>query len=164
MNDGEYQFLVEGIIPATQEAFRGGRFYNGIRKKEKNCVKIFKKVVSDYLLNDKPSSLFPTNNQVYVSVVQFYTSYKKDYNKRDVDNIAKTILDILKENNFYKDDCQVRTLLVSKIVDLKRIRQNIGFIFIKVLNDNEDIAVVNNMIPRAVKLYEDLKEGRINSQ
>lgn len=162
MSNKEYQFLFGGIIPATQEAYNGGVFSPTVRKHEKACVVAFKKIVSDYLSNHRPSPLFPTANQVYVGIIQFYTSYKNNYNKRDVDNMAKTMLDTLKENNFYSDDSQVRTLLVSKIVDRKRVQQDIGFVYIKILNDGEDIKFAEDIILRAVEMYGDIKVGEVN--
>ncbi len=149
---------MEGIIPATQEAFKGGDKINpGVRKDEKECVKIFKKSVSDYIIKDKPSDLFPSNGNLYVAIVQFFTSDKKDYQHRDVDNMAKTVLDALNQGGLYKDDSQVRTLLVSKIVDLKKVPQNLGFIYIKILDDGEDEIFTENIIDQAVLMYNDMK-------
>lgn len=157
----DYQFLVNGVIPATQESFRGGKYNGGVRNKEKNSVTIFKKSIAESLDGKLPSS-FPTNNHVFVSIIQFYTSYKKNYKTRDVDNIAKTVLDVLKENKLYNDDWQVRTLLVSKIVNLNIIKQDLGFVYIKILKDGEDLKFSNKMISRAVELYNSIKNGEVS--
>jgi len=162
MNDKEYKVMIEGIIPATQEAFKGGDGVNlKIRREERKCVTDFKKLVSDYIDNDKPSNLFPANGDLYVAIIQFYTSEKNDYKRRDVDNMAKTVLDVLNQGGFYQDDSQVRTLLVSKIVDLKKINQNLGFIYIKILNNGEDTIFAQDLISQAVELYKDLREGKV---
>ena len=48
-----------------------------------------------------------------------YFAIEKEYVRRDVDNMAKTILDVLK-SRFYRDDSQVKTLLVGKKLE-KRV-------------------------------------------
>lgn len=156
-----YQFLIDGIIPATQEAFKKTSVNRYIRREESASVKKFKEVVSTHLLNNRPSVSFPTSNSVFVAIIQFFTSTKKDYKVRDVDNMAKTVLDILEQNKFYKNDSQVRTLLVSKRVDIKNVPQNLGFIYVKVLEDGEDIQVIEDLLKEALKLYEDLKVGNV---
>lgn len=156
-----YQFLIDGIIPATQEAFKKTSVNRYIRREESASVKKFKEVVSTHLLNNRPPVSFPTSNSVFVAIIQFFTSTKKDYKTRDVDNMAKTVLDILEQNKFYKNDSQVRTLLVSKRVDLKNVPQNLGFIYVKVLEDGEDIQVIEDLLKEALKLYEDLKAGNV---
>ena len=162
MSDQEYKLIFPGVIPATQEAFKGGESVDPvIRRKERKCVTSFKETVSTYINYDKPSNLFPTDSHLYVAIIQFYTSEKKDYKRRDVDNMAKTVLDVLNQGGLYKDDSQVRTLLVSKIVDLKKINQNLGFIYIKILNDGEDMIFAKDLIGQAVELYGDLKERNV---
>jgi hypothetical protein len=73
--------------------------------------------------------------------------------------MAKTVLDVLEQNKFYKNDSQVRTLLVSKRVDLKKVPQNLGFIYIKILEDNEDIKAVEDLLEEALKIYHGFKEN-----
>jgi len=162
MDVKEYSLIMNGIIPATQEAFKGGDRINlEVRKEEKECVKIFKKAISDYVAKEKPSDLFPAKGKLYVAVIQFFISDKKDYKHRDVDNMAKTVLDALNQGGLYEDDSQVRTLLVSKIVDLKRVNQNLGFIYIKILEDGEDMIFAENIINQAVDIYNDMKTANI---
>lgn len=115
-NNGEYQFLVGGIIPSTQQAFKGGSFSSAIRGFEKSSIGVFKKLIKTHLEENNPNPSFPTKGQVYIAIIQFFTSNKKDYKKRDVDNMAKTVLDVLKDSNyFFDDDAQVRILLMQKI-------------------------------------------------
>lgn len=162
MEAKEYSLIMKGIIPATQEAFKGGdKIDSEVRKDEKECVKIFKKAVSDYVTRDKPSDLFPSNGKLYVAIVQFFTSDKKDYQHRDVDNMAKTVLDALNQGGLYGDDSRVRTLLVSKIIDLKKVPQNLGFIYIKILDDGEDEIFTENIIDQAVVMYNDMRENNV---
>lgn len=161
-----YQFIIGGIIPATQEAFKKKKV-NGVdmyvRKTEKKSLVDFKKIVSELIANDVPPTSFPTRNSVYVAIIQFFTSTQNDYNTRDVDNMAKTVLDVLQQNNLYIDDSQVRTLLVSKRVDLERVPQDLGFVYIKILEDGEDIETINGALEQAMQLYDDLKTGQVEA-
>ncbi len=156
-----YQFIIDGIIPSTQEAFKRSGVNKLIRKEETDCVRRFKKAVSDHLSNNKPGSFFPTSSPVFIAIVQFFTSAKRDYRVRDVDNMAKTILDILQQNGLYKDDAQVRTLVVTKRVDINKVPQNLGFIHVEILDDEQDVPVVSDFTKDALKLYEDLKKGNV---
>lgn len=155
-----YDFVVSGIIPATQQAFKDGGINGVIRLKEGKSLIDFKSRVKNSLTLSKPPRSFPTSKQVFVAVIQFYTSMKKDYNLRDVDNMAKTVLDILEQNRFYKNDSQVRTLLVSKKVDLKIAPQNFGYIYIETMKDYEDKKEIYSLIPKALALYGDLKDRK----
>jgi len=162
METKEYSLIIPGIIPATQESFKGGsKIDPEARKEEKECVTIFKKAVSGYVARDKPSDLFPSKGNLYVAIIQFFISDKKDYKRRDVDNMAKTVLDALNQGGLYKDDSQVRTLLVSKIVNLKIISQNLGFIYIKILEDGEDMVFTKDIINQAIEMYNDMKKASV---
>jgi len=46
-------------------------------------------------------------------------------------------------------------------VDIKNVPQNLGFIYVKVLEDGEDIQVIEDLLKEALKLYEDLKAGNV---
>lgn len=155
-----HEMIFGGIIPSTQQSFKTVK-KNGVdvavRVKESKGLTDFKEAMRKELETNKPSASFPTDKQVFISIIQFYTSTKHDYSKRDVDNMAKTMLDIL-EKNFYKSDSQVRTLLVSKRVDLKKVPIDLGYVFVKILEDNEDIKLVNGRVKRAENLYALTKE------
>ena len=157
-----YKFVINGIIPATQEAYKKTGVDMYVKKQESSSLKTFKKVVATHLLENKPNPLFPTEKVVFVAIIQFFTSTKKDYKTRDVDNMAKTILDILQQNKFYEDDNQVRTLLVTKMVDMDKVPQNLGFVYIEILEDGDDIPIVEGLKKEALKLYEDFKTENIN--
>ena len=73
---------------------------------------------------------------MFVFVVQYFAS-DKEYGRRDVDNMAKTILDVLK-NRFYRDDSQVKTLLVGKKLE-KRVPQDFAYVAIKRLGSSQDV-------------------------
>ena len=150
-----HEMIFGGVIPSTQQSFKTVK-KEGIdvlvRVKESKGLTDFKQAMAKELETNKPSASFPTNKQVFISIIQFYTSTKHDYNKRDVDNMAKTMLDVL-EKKFYKNDSQVRTLLVSKRVDLKKVPIDLGYVFIKILEDNEDIKLVSGRVKRAESLY-----------
>ncbi|KKS12762.1 MAG: hypothetical protein UU67_C0042G0008 [Candidatus Daviesbacteria bacterium GW2011_GWB1_41_5] len=152
-----YQLIIEGIIPATREAYRNNSVNQAVRVKEGRKLKDFKITLANQFKINRPSNNFPTLKQVFVAIIQFYTSKKKDYTTRDVDNMAKTILDVLEQNNFYKRDSQVRTLLASKRVDVKKVPQNLSYIYIKILDDGEDIIAVDEVVGQALDLYGKLK-------
>jgi Holliday junction resolvase RusA-like endonuclease len=154
-----YDFVIEGIIPATQNAFKNGGISQAVRVRESKSLKEFKHIMSNSF-GDRPST-FPTSGQVFVAIIQFYTSTKDDYNCRDVDNMAKTILDVLGENHFYSDDSQVRTLLVSKRVDLKKAPQNFGYVYVEILEDGEDKEEVGDLVLNALTLYQDFKARKV---
>lgn len=156
-----YQFIVNGVIPATQEAFKKTGVNTYVRRQESESVKNFKKVVSQQLTIDTPPQSFPTSKSVFVVIIQFFTSTKNSYKKRDVDNMAKTVLDILEQNRFYMNDSQVRTLLVSKRVDLTNVPQDLGYVYIKELNDGEDVNAIRPFLNEAMKLYTELKTGKV---
>jgi len=159
----DFQFGVSELIPSTQEAFRGQSHDQQTRKAEKDKKIAFTKIVEDDLsekINQFPQ--FPSTNAIYVFIIQYFIS-EREYKKRDVDNMAKTILDIL-ENIFYKDDSQVKVLLVCKKIDSNKIPQNFAYIAIKELTSDRDVETLKVAgIERSVIFYQELKaKNRIN--
>src|SRR3989338_4726368 len=74
-----------------------------IRKTEKEGLAIFKKTLGlDIDLKLASNEYFPSDGEVFIFIVQYFGA-EKEYGRRDVDNMAKTILDVLK-NRFYHDD------------------------------------------------------------
>ncbi len=160
--ENSYQFIIDGIIPATQQAFKKVTgFDHYVRKNESAAVATFKSVVTEQITRERPPATFPTTNSVYVAIIQFFTSNRDNYQTRDVDNMAKTVLDALQQSNLYTNDSQVRTLLVSKRVDLVRVPQDLGYVYIKVLEDGEDIDVIDDALEQALQLYDSLKAGEV---
>lgn len=159
-----HELIISCVIPSTQQSYKTIK-KDGVdvhtRTEESKSVRDFKDLVGKILDADKPADVFPTSKQIFISIIQFYVSTKKDYNNRDVDNMAKTMLDVL-EKRFYNNDSQVRTLLVSKRVDVKRVQENLAYIYIKILEDNQDTKLVHRSVKRAESLYLSLKEGRIS--
>ena len=153
----DFDIGIGSIIPATQEAFKGSSYSPTARKEEKSGLSLFKtnflhKVNASLKNNDQ----FPTSNEVFIFIVQYFSG-EREYRSRDIDNIAKTVLDVLK-NKFYEDDNQVKTLLISKKME-KRIPQNFAYIAIKDLKDGKDVeALKTSGIERSVFLYQELKK------
>ena len=153
----DFDIGIGEIIPATQEAFAADGHDKALRTEEKQAVILFKKA----FLGDLESQLlatsgFPTSSEVFVFVLQFFTS-EKDYKRRDVDNMAKTVLDVLK-SKIYQDDGQVRTLLIGKKMVDQRVDQNFAYIAIKILkNDREVDALQISGLERAITLFQSLK-------
>lgn len=75
---------------------------------------------------------FPTDKNVFVFIIQFFNS-KQHYDTKDVDNMARTILNCLK-GKFYEDDGQVKIFLMIKIME-KRVPKNFAFVGVKELTD-----------------------------
>lgn len=98
---------------------------------------------------------FPTDREVFVYIVQNFIA-EKEYSRRDVDNMAKTILDVLK-GKFYHDDSQVKTLLVGKRIE-PRIPVNFAYIAIKEIKDGREVEAMKiSGLERSVVYYQELR-------
>ena len=148
------------IIPSTQEAHTNDGFNMPIRKAEKESLIVFKKVVGDQLDVDlAKNEVFPTDEEVFVFIAQYFVA-EKEYLRRDVDNMAKTILDLLR-GRFYHDDSQVKTLLVGKKIE-KRVPQNFAYIAVKKLNATQDVdALKISGLERSVTMFQELKKRKV---
>lgn len=148
------------IIPATQEAHTSDGFDGQVRKVEKESLVAFKQVVGDQLDSELvQNEAFPTDGEVFVFIVQYFGS-NKEYSRRDVDNMAKTILDLLR-NRFYRDDSQVKTLLVGKKIET-RVPQNFAYIAIKKLSATQDVdALKISGLERSVTMFQELKSKKV---
>ena len=155
----DFHFGIGEIIPSTQEAYREG-FEGTVRKVEKEQLTQFKKTLGQVLDEQlKSNEKFPSDREVFVFIIQYFAS-KKEYARRDIDNMAKTILDVLK-GRFYHDDSQVKTLLVGKKMD-QRILQNFAYAAIQKLSSDRDAdALKISGIERAVTLFQELKSKGI---
>lgn len=148
------------IIPATQEAHTNDGFEGQVRKTEKESLVAFKRVLGNRLDSELyQNESFPTDGEVFVFIVQYFGS-EKEYLRRDVDNMAKTILDLLR-NRFYRDDSQVKTLLVGKKIET-RIPQNFAYIAVKKLNATQDVdALKISGLERSVTMFQELKSRKV---
>jgi Holliday junction resolvase RusA-like endonuclease len=154
--DIDFHTGVEGIIPSTQEAFASGAYHGEVRKTEKEELVNFKVEFGEHL-NTKlaDNENFPTDGEVFIFIMQYFIG-EKEYTRRDIDNMAKTVLDVLK-GRFYNDDSQVKTLLVGKKMD-QRIAQNFAYVAIKKLGKDRDADALKIAgIERAVTLFQELK-------
>jgi Holliday junction resolvase RusA-like endonuclease len=148
------------IIPSTQEAYHKDGFSHSTRKTEKEQLIKFKEILGKQI--DKElviSQQFPTDNEVFIFILQYFIS-EKEYSRRDIDNMAKTILDTF-INRFYRDDSQVKTLLVSKKIE-KRVPENFAYIAVRELTSDRDIdALKISGLERSITLYQELKRRGI---
>jgi len=151
----DFQFGVFRIIPSTQQAYHKDAVDLSVRVKERKQTSGFDDEVSDILSRkQKDLGRFPTNNELFVFILQFFVS-EQEYRKRDIDNMAKTILDSLK-GKFYHDDKQVKTLLISKKIDKRRVPQDFAYIAIKELKTGEDLEILKVAgIHRAITFYQE---------
>ena len=156
----DFDFGVGEIIPATQEAHQSDGFDGQIRKTEKEGLTQFKKILSSELDSKlQDNECFPSDGEVFIFIIQYFAS-GKEYNRRDVDNMAKTILDVLK-NRFYRDDSQVKTLLVGKKLE-KRVPQNFAYVAIKKLSISQDVdALKISGLERSVSMFQELKSKKV---
>src|SRR3989338_671940 len=122
----DFNFGIGKIIPATQEAHHDGGFDGQVRKTEKEALTNFKNTLGSELDSKLISNeQFPTDGEVFIFIVQYFAA-EKEYARRDVDNMAKTVLDVLKVR-FYPDDSQVKTLLVGKKLE-SRVPQDFAYV------------------------------------
>ena len=156
----DFDFGIGDIIPATQEAHHSDGFDKQVRKTEKEELSVFKSTLNFKLDTElSGNEQFPSNGEVFVFIVQYFAS-DKEYRKRDVDNMAKTILDVLK-NRLYKDDSQVKTLLVGKKLE-KRVPQNFAYVAIKRLRSSQDVdALKISGLERSVTMFQELKSKKV---
>lgn len=152
----DFDFGIGDIVPATQEAYSGGDFEAAIRKTEKASLLAFKNTVGadlDARLSENEN--FPSDGEIFVFIIQYFVS-ESEYRRRDIDNMAKTVLDILK-GRFYRDDSQVKTLLVGKKME-KRVPQNFAYVAIKKLSSTQEIdALKISGLERSVTMFQELK-------
>ena len=136
--------------------FKEVQFSSEVRREEKELLRVFKQSISSMLDDDlKKFDQFPSDNEVFIFIVQYFAS-DREYRRRDIDNISKTILDVLK-SRFYRDDSQVKTLLVGKKRDDK-ISQNFAYVAIKELKNDKDIdALQISGIQRSITLFQELR-------
>ena len=155
----DFDFGVGLVIPSTQEAYKE-TFQGEIRREEKEKLASFKDIIGkdlDQRLKANPQ--FPVNCEVFLFIVQYFVS-ETEYACRDIDNMAKTILDLLKAR-FYKDDSQVKTLLVGKKIE-KRVPQNFAYVAIKELRSGQDVdALKSSGLERSVTMFQELKSKGI---
>ncbi len=155
----DFDFGIASIIPSTQEAFKK-EFKGNIRKSESANLAVFKeKLIGDLTIRLKGSMQFPSRSEVFVFIMQYFVS-PKEYGSRDIDNMAKTILDVIK-GRFYLDDSQVKTLLVGKKLD-KRVPENFAYVALKELRSDRDVdALKISGLERSVTLFQELKSQGI---
>lgn len=156
----DFDFGIGSIVPATQEAHRDGGFDGQVRKAEKESLVIFKNTLGQDLDTKLISNeQFPTDGEVFVFIIQYFVA-EKEYLRRDVDNMAKTILDVL-NGRFYRDDSQVKTLLVGKKLE-NRVPQDFAYVAIKRLTSSQDVdALKISGLERSVTMFQELKSKKI---
>ncbi len=152
----DFDFGIGEIVPSTQEAYHHGEFEEMVRKTEKESLTLFKsKVGVDLETRLKNNEQFPSDGEIFVFIIQYF-AVQSEYIRRDIDNMAKTILDVLK-GKFYRDDSQVKTLLVGKKME-KRVPENFAYIALKKLNTTQDIdALKVSGLERSVTMFQEIK-------
>lgn len=156
----DFETGIGEIIPSTQQAYLKDSVSGEIQKKEKQSLLQFQAKLGEKIASNlKDNEFFPTEKEVFVFIFQYFVG-EKDYLTRDIDNMAKTILDTLK-GVIYKDDGQVKTLLVGKKIE-KRVPKNFAYIAIKLLTKDQDVdALKISGIERSITLFNALKKQGI---
>jgi len=113
-----------------------------IEKIKPRTHKFENELKEDLKIELKGIKIFPTKNEVFVSILHGINS-EKQYAKCDLDNRAKTILDALK-NVVYFDDSQVKILWTEKEF-LKNAQESFYRISVKILDKNIIKKISNNM-------------------
>lgn len=134
----DYQFGLSEIIPS-------GNKNNG------KSAQAFYKVVSQALIDINQSNIFPTKDLVFIFILQFFTD-QKEYDRRDVDNMCKTMFASL-NGKLFEDDSQVKTLMISKQID-KKIPVNFVYIGMKIVSQKDDTGMVKANKRDAISLYQ----------
>jgi hypothetical protein len=151
----DFDVSVDTVIPSTQEAFCDDGFGGQVRAAEKENLVRFREILGlelDKRLAGEES--FPSDREVFVFILQYFAA-EKEYARRDIDNMAKTVLDVLKER-FYHDDSQVKTLLVGKKRTDNRVNQNFAYVAVKMLRDGQDAEALKiSGAERAVTLFQE---------
>lgn len=127
-------------------------------KEETEKIKNFKQILKSATQKriDIQSKQFPTEKPIFIFVLQYFVS-KKKWESIDLDNIAKPILDAF-EDVVYKDDSQVKTLLMEKRVNDKRIPENFLYISIKEQGIDIEGAVVKKAgVEQAFALFQEIE-------
>lgn len=155
MSPIDFHFGVGTIIPSKQPGYTtDGKILTP--KPDGASLSNFKLTVDkDLEAKLSQSKQFPSRNEIFVMIIQFFVG-QTDYRGRDLDNMAKTMLDVLK-GKFYYDDGQVKTLLVSKRID-RRIPQNFAYIAVtEIRGGNEVEAIKQSGLERSITYYCELK-------
>lgn len=155
----DFDFGISDIIPSTQEAYHRGEFEGMVRKTEKESLTAFKSTVGVGLdARLRGNEQFPSDGEIFVFIIQYF-GVESEYIRRDIDNIAKTILDVLK-GRFYRDDSQVKTLLMGKKME-KRVPQNFAYVAIKKLSLHQDVdALKISGLERSVTMFQEIKNKK----
>lgn len=155
MSPIDFHFGVGTIIPSKQPGYTtDGKTL--IPRPDGASLSNFKvAVIKDLDVKLLQSKQFPSRNEMFVMIIQFFVS-QTEYKSRDLDNMAKTMLDVLK-GKFYYDDGQVKTLLVSKRIDW-RIPQNFAYVAItEITGGNEVEAIKQSGLERSITYYCELR-------
>lgn len=134
----DYQFGLSEIIPSANNPYS-------------KTANAFRKLVKQALTDVNQSNIFPTKQLVFLLILQFFSD-QKEYDSRDVDNMCKMLLDILK-GKLFTSDSQVKTLLVSKQID-SRVPVNFFYVGMKMVNISEDTGMIKVSKKEAIQLYQ----------
>lgn len=109
---GEYKIVREGVDGQEEvhEVF--------IKAENKKSIQTFEEMLREELKNNKTPNL-PFKKEEIVEVIIAITMTQRRFKEVDVDNLAKSVLDIMKGEVFV-DDSQVANLLIKKTVHPKQ--------------------------------------------
>ena len=139
----DYQTGIGGIIPSSQTSNR----------REGESLKYFKEKFGQDIIDDiKNNYKFPTEKELFVFIAQFFVSEKK-YNNYDIDNISKTINDVLKIS-LCNDDNQIKVLLATKMLD-KQVKEDFAYVSCSEIKSNSVPQIIKGFgYQRAITYYQ----------
>ena len=142
----DFEFGLTELLPSKQN------------ERESRSVEHFREVFNEQLPEGELAKKgFPSGGDFFVAIIQFFSS-KQEYELRDVDNMAKTLMDCLK-GKIYKDDTQVRSLLSTKR-HYAKVPANFLFLGVKMLKGDTDVGIVqSNIFDQAVTFYNSHKRA-----
>ncbi|EKD94312.1 MAG: hypothetical protein ACD_26C00122G0002 [uncultured bacterium] len=152
----DFKTYYPNIVPTKDSSYYKDKSTGKICEKEQsNLYKVFIESFSEHLKNElEANSKFPTKKELFIFIVQYFIS-PKAYQSYDLDNMAKTILDVLKIR-CYEDDGQVKLLLVYKKQCDERVKGDHAYISVRIFNDDRDLKIVKEAgLEKAVTSYQE---------
>lgn len=129
-------------------------------EQEKKFRQLLADVTKQTIKKANLADQFPTEKPICLFVLQYFVS-ERDYREKDVDNMAKAILDTFK-GVVYKSDAQVKTLLVVKELKDDKVDRNFLYIAGKEHKRGYERFVKEAGIQQAHTLFQKIsKEQRI---
>lgn len=139
----DIEFVINGIVPSKQASFKVDKVLEiaVANNDTKACTdfkeKILKNIEDMFGTEGSPniSDIIPSKARIFVILIQFFRE-EYPYNKRDIDNMAKLVLDVMK-GHLYVDDNQISELFIHKRIE-KKIKGDFMYIGLKKISSDQN--------------------------